>query len=233
MVERILPVAGLSDLSAFKHLFSSSVRKKLTNDHLWFSVVSRPTRSNFSRVQRISCCVSLLFLTMITNCMFFKSDEKAENVSAVSIGPFSFTLHQLFISIVTTLIVFPPSLAIVTIFRKAKPKKTSIMQMNQTLSQKSKKFRWRTLNPGSSLWNNVEKTRFQKFKDGMRNMMTFQTKQKYETDPDEQRQVSDVKKKKKGWSLPHWTNYVAWTCKPTFNHIPNYKLLAFINNDSC
>ena len=80
MVERILPVAGMNDLSAFKHLFSSSVRKKLTNEHLWFSVMSRPTRSNFTRVQRVSCCVSLLFLTMITNCMFFKADDNAEKV---------------------------------------------------------------------------------------------------------------------------------------------------------
>ena len=76
MVERVLPVAGLADLTAFNHLFGSSVRKKLTNDHLWFSVISRPTKSSFTRVQRVSCCVSLLFLTMITNCMFFKSDEK-------------------------------------------------------------------------------------------------------------------------------------------------------------
>ena len=54
--------------------------KKLTNDHMWLSVVSRPTRSSFSRVQRVSCCVSLLFLTMITNCMFFQGDDNQENV---------------------------------------------------------------------------------------------------------------------------------------------------------
>ncbi|ELT87232.1 hypothetical protein CAPTEDRAFT_84236, partial [Capitella teleta] len=70
-VERIIPVATSHDLSAFKHLFNSSFRKKLTNDHMWVSIVSRPTRSSFTRVQRVSCCVSLLFLTMITNCMFF------------------------------------------------------------------------------------------------------------------------------------------------------------------
>ncbi|CAL1530711.1 unnamed protein product, partial [Lymnaea stagnalis] len=71
MVDRILPVAGLEDLIAFKQLFSSSARKKLANDHLWVSVFSRPTRSNFTRVQRLSCCMSLLFLTMITNAMWF------------------------------------------------------------------------------------------------------------------------------------------------------------------
>lgn len=54
---------------------------------------------------------------------------QVENPSSLSIGPFSFTLHQLFISVVSTLIVFPPSLAIVSIFKKARPKKNSIMQV--------------------------------------------------------------------------------------------------------
>ena len=97
MVDRILPVAGLDDLVAFKQLFSSSIRKKLTSDHLWMSVFSRPTRSSFTRVQRISCCMSLLFLTMITNAMFFKSDGEADSgppPTALKIGPISFTLQQ-------------------------------------------------------------------------------------------------------------------------------------------
>ena len=95
-VDRILPVAGIDDLVAFKQLFSSSAKKKLANDHLWFSVFSRPTRSNFTRCQRISCCVSLLFLTMISNCMFYKGDdeEKAPQTNALTIGPISFTLQQ-------------------------------------------------------------------------------------------------------------------------------------------
>lgn len=92
-------MASIEDLVAFKQLFSSSVRKKLTSDHLWLSVFSRPTRSSFTRVQRISCCMSLLFLTMITNAMWFKSDGEADQQSnkqvvAMSIGPFSFTLSQ-------------------------------------------------------------------------------------------------------------------------------------------
>ena len=100
MVDRVLPVASIDDLVAFKQLFSSSVRKKLTSDHLWLSVFSRPTRSSFTRVQRISCCMSLLFLTMITNAMWFKSDGEGEsdtekkNVVAMKVGPFSFTLQQ-------------------------------------------------------------------------------------------------------------------------------------------
>lgn len=210
-VERIVPVAGMNDLSAFKHLFSSSFRKKLTNDHMWFSVVSRPTRSSFTRVQRVSCCVALLFLTMITNCMFFRADENQENVKALKLGPIQFTLHQVFISVVTTCIVFPPSLAIVTIFRKARPKKNTIQQENQKMSQKTKKFQWKSVTPGSAPWGNVKRSRVSKLKDSVRNILNSHLKAKYKTkDPDANKLQ---RKKKKGFSLPHWTNYIAWTRK--------------------
>lgn len=94
MVDRILPVAGLEDLVAFKQLFSANVRKKLSNEHLWFSVFSRPTKSSFTRAQRISCCMSLLFMTMITNAMWFKSDDNAKQSQALKVGPLSFTVQQ-------------------------------------------------------------------------------------------------------------------------------------------
>ena len=104
MVDRILPSASIEDLVAFKQLFSSSIRKKLTSDHLWLSVFSRPQRSKFTRVQRISCCISLLFLTMITNAMWFKSDgekegQQSSNVVSLKLGPFSFTLQQVNMSL--------------------------------------------------------------------------------------------------------------------------------------
>lgn len=128
MIERIIPVAGINDLTQFKQLFSHSVRKKFSNDHMWFSVFSRPTRSSFTRVQRISCCVSLLFLTMITNCMFFKASNP-DHTTSVHIGPIEITLQQIYISVVCTCIVLPPSVAIVTIFRKARPKPNAVQQV--------------------------------------------------------------------------------------------------------
>ena len=81
------------------------------------------------------------------------------------------------------------------------------MQLNQSLSRKSKKFRWRLTNGGSSLWNNVEQTRTEKFKESMRNILSFHQKAKYEK---EQAEPEGTKKKKKGISLPHWTMYIAW-----------------------
>ena len=83
--------------------------------------------------------------------------------------------------------------------------------MNQHLSQKSKRFRWRKFNGGSSLWNNVEQTKMDKFKESMRGILSFHQKSKYETEGQEEGIVK--KKKKKGWSLPWWTIYIAWVSK--------------------
>ena len=93
---------------------------------MWVSVFSRPTRSSFTRVQRITCCVALLFLTMIANCMFFRAQDP-DHGTEVHIGPITLTLQQLYISVVSTLIVFPPSLTIVTIFKKVYILTTSII----------------------------------------------------------------------------------------------------------
>ena len=113
----------MDNLKSFSHLFTRSIKKKLSDDHLWFSIFSRPVRSNFSRLQRLSCCISLLFCTMISNAMFYRQEvEATQNKSSVLIklGPIQFTLTQLWISFISTLVVLPINLIIVTLFRKAK-----------------------------------------------------------------------------------------------------------------
>ena len=93
-IDRILPVASKDDLTGFKHLFSKSVKKKFFDGHLWFSVFSRPTRSNFTRLQRITCCLSLLFCTMIANAMFYRAEDKNSVKTSVTLGPIKFSLSQ-------------------------------------------------------------------------------------------------------------------------------------------
>jgi hypothetical protein len=123
LVDRVVSLASSKELKSFSHLFSQSVKKKFSDGHLWFSVFSRPVRSNFTRLQRISCCISLLFCTMISNAMFYRQDTQANKNQAgvlMKIGPIEFTLTQLWVSFIGTLVVLPINLIIVTLFRKAK-----------------------------------------------------------------------------------------------------------------
>ena len=55
-----------------KRLFCSGFREF----HLWFSVASRQTLSNFTSVQRLSCCLALLMTYMLANIMFYGVDSE-------------------------------------------------------------------------------------------------------------------------------------------------------------
>ncbi|XP_019631004.1 PREDICTED: polycystic kidney disease protein 1-like 2 [Branchiostoma belcheri] len=120
-VDRFLSAAGRDELTNFSSVFQTKTRQDISDGHLWFSVASRPTRSHFTRVQRASCCLSLVFLTMITNAMFYRTDDSVRQ-QVYRLGPLVFTLSQLWISFVSTLIVFPVNFIIVYVFRKSRPK---------------------------------------------------------------------------------------------------------------
>ena len=73
-IERVIPVAGKSELTGFGFLFYSKTRRNLSDGHLWFSVFARPSRSTFTRCQRATCCLSLLFCSMMANIFFYGID---------------------------------------------------------------------------------------------------------------------------------------------------------------
>ncbi len=73
-------------------------------------------------MQRASACLSLLFLTMISNAMFFETEgaRQAEENWSLKVGPFRFSVHQLYTSFVSLLIVLPVNIVIVTLFRRSR-----------------------------------------------------------------------------------------------------------------
>ncbi|ESP04057.1 hypothetical protein LOTGIDRAFT_109826, partial [Lottia gigantea] len=85
MIDRILPVAGNSDVTNFNHLFFSQTKKNFTDSHLWISVFSRPQKSYFTRVQRVGCILSLVFTTMMADAMFYKVSDNMENTMSFEI----------------------------------------------------------------------------------------------------------------------------------------------------
>ncbi|CAN0348497.1 unnamed protein product [Lampetra fluviatilis] len=95
-------------------LFSSTVKSNYAEGHLWSSIFFRPSKNNFSRVERLSSCVSLLFLMMLVNAMWFETDKG--QASTPHIGPF--TYGELFVMIASALMEVPISILIVQIFRR-------------------------------------------------------------------------------------------------------------------
>jgi len=116
-----IPLTPDQQVKHFQHLFQFTATKEFTDDHLWFSVVSRPTRSNFTRVQRLSCCLSLLFTTMIANAMWYGQESELDPGILFKIGPIMLSYTQIRIATMSTLVVFPVNFCIITLFRKSKP----------------------------------------------------------------------------------------------------------------
>ena len=120
MIDRIFPVTSSKELKEFRRLFLTKAYKDLTDSHLWFSVFWRPPQSPFTRVQRVSCCLSLLLCTMMANALWYKADSG--RYTAVELGPFEFSWEQVSIGICSSLIVFPINLLLVQIFRHCRPR---------------------------------------------------------------------------------------------------------------
>ena len=89
--------------------FSAQMRlrfgRKIADGHLWFSVVGKACSSSFTRVQRASCCLSVLFSAMIANAMFYNIGGESDG--AIQIGPFKFSLKQIVVGVQSGLIVAP------------------------------------------------------------------------------------------------------------------------------
>lgn len=138
--------------------------------------------------------------------MWFKTgDTKDEKVTAVTLGPISFSLQEVFVSVMATLIVFPVNLLMVSIFRKCKAKKNKVSQQHQQIN-KSKKHRWRKHAPDSELFSGQSKTKAQKFRDSLKKIVTFHKSDTKYTNPE----ANPLSKKKKPFLFPHWCLYIAY-----------------------
>jgi len=113
-LERTIAIAGPEEMKSFNHLFYSTTQRNITDKHIWFSIFIRPAKSRFTRVQRLSCCLTLLYFTMLSSMMFYEIGGAQSSADATyHLGPFAFAPAQIGIGVMTTLIIFPINILIV------------------------------------------------------------------------------------------------------------------------
>jgi hypothetical protein len=93
-VERILPSAGEKDKTNIQYLIKKETKEKLSDAHLWFSLIARPIPSALGRLDRLTIIFVLLCISMLANIMFYSTSSNALNPNAVNIGPFTLTPEQ-------------------------------------------------------------------------------------------------------------------------------------------
>ena len=74
----------------------------------------------------------LLYLIMLISAMFFGAEGSEERPAGMKIGPFKFTLGQVFISLMSLVIVTPVTLIVVNLFKRAKPKTKDLKATMET-----------------------------------------------------------------------------------------------------
>eukprot|EP00111_Clytia_hemisphaerica_P021129 TCONS_00062242-protein len=122
-IDTTLKLADEKDMKKFHLVFATKISQGLLDGHIWFSIFLRPKRSSFTRVRRLSACLALLFLTMLTNAMFFGVGDNPANRKIVWLGEFKINFTGIMIGIQSSLIVIIPSVIIIEIFRRVAPKK--------------------------------------------------------------------------------------------------------------
>jgi hypothetical protein len=153
---------------------------------------------------------------MISNAMFYRQDTQATTNKAgvlMKIGPIEFTLTQLWISFIGTLVVIPINLVIVTLFRKAKYSQRNLIAHHL----QGKKLR------RGRMENNEQYEKTKRFV--MINIFLYMSKmclcsffgkRRYHSkliDEEMERIGAIPSIEDKTRTLPHWTVYIAWGCK--------------------
>ena len=120
LIERILVPQSKGRVN-FKNEFYSKTSDGLTDGHVWFSVLGKHPKNHFTRAQRASCCLLLLYSAMLASAMFY---QEGATEQPVHVGPFKFTWREIIVSVQSAIVIAPITVLVVTIFRKSKPRAT-------------------------------------------------------------------------------------------------------------
>ncbi len=119
-IERLLPIANEIEKKNFSYILSKRTYHSISNDHLWFSIFSRPPSNRFTRIQRCTCCFVLFFISMFLNIMYYdlSQDTTTANVTGLSLGPIYLSSEQVLIGVIVELFGLIPSILLVQFFRR-------------------------------------------------------------------------------------------------------------------
>lgn len=134
-IDRIIQVSGEEQRRDLKYLLEKQTKDKLSDGHMWFSIFARPILSSFNRTERLTCCFVLLCLTCMVNILYYEQDKTVKSFG-YKIGPFQVSEAQIFIGIISNLIIFPPSFLLVQLFKRSKKRSlTRSMELRKKMNQ--------------------------------------------------------------------------------------------------
>ena len=124
--------------SEYSYVLSKRAYHSLSDGHLWFSIFSRPPSNQFTRVQRCTCCFVLFIISMFFNIMYYdlSNQSKSSNSTqsgSLSLGPIYLSVEQILIGVIVEVLSLIPSLLLVQIFRRVRPRRKSLSPLRKAL----------------------------------------------------------------------------------------------------
>lgn len=110
-VDRVLNAQNFEDARSYQDMIAYTIAEQ----HMWLSVIVRPIKGNFTRVQRLSCLLGLVYLTMIICTMIVTIPDEETIIYQAVIGPFRFSMEN-FKAALTAVTVSTIIIIIVSIF---------------------------------------------------------------------------------------------------------------------
>ncbi|XP_013395471.1 polycystin-1-like [Lingula anatina] len=135
-IEKEVLVANAEELNNFSTIFGSEASKGWSQRHLWLSTFERPTGTSFTRVQRVTSCVTFLYTFMCVNAMWYgllKTDYIDVDLNFEMVFGFEyFSWEEIVVGVVSSVIVFPVNLVLIQMFASSRHKLTRLDKKPQT-----------------------------------------------------------------------------------------------------
>ncbi len=93
-LERELFVACEPQKTELKYFLQKEAKHNSNDSHIWLSVFNRPVQSSFTRLDRVTCCFVLLYLSSLLNILYYGPSRDSNSLSIFNFGLFSISLQQ-------------------------------------------------------------------------------------------------------------------------------------------
>jgi len=196
-IDRLLSPISYEETQTFMYSLNSRGSQSFSEGHMWLSVLTKPPKSKFTRVQRTTCCLCLLMSAMLVNALFYKPDQDAD--PKIQIGPLKFSWRQVVVGLQSALIVTPVNLLIVAIFKNTADKRSNKVMPS---TSKGKRASVKSTVPVVSCWGSATET---KHETEEKECCSPQGKTSFWT-----RTIQRAKLMIKNFLFPHYFLYVAW-----------------------
>ncbi|CAK8694950.1 polycystin-1-like [Clavelina lepadiformis] len=114
-LQKTVRAASDEEMSDFSMRFGTQLSYGWEDTHLWWSLIERPPRSRFTRVQRATCCATLIYTFMLFSMMWYQNYEDDEQIGHIRWRDFA-------VGAIVSIMVFPVNLILVLLFKKSKCK---------------------------------------------------------------------------------------------------------------